>query len=106
MSTPRDRKPDDVPARKNAPPPGPDLIVGLKTTADLRPGDSVHIPALARYPVGGWPISLPGKKVCIPLAWDRLAIIAAADATWEARTVQPPVWTFQACTHCGGTGRS
>jgi hypothetical protein len=104
MTNHHDRKRRGTPAAKNALPPGHELMHTLKTTAALRPGDSVRIPA--HYPVAGWPITIPNKKVCVPLAWDRLAIIAPADATWEARTIQPSVWTFRACTHCKGTGRA
>jgi hypothetical protein len=102
----RDGGPGERRPPKQALPSGHRLVTGLKTTADLLPGDCVHVPALARYPVAATPVAVPGGQMVVKLAWDRLAILAPREATWEAVSVTPPVWAFRACSHCGGTGRA
>jgi hypothetical protein len=87
-------------------PPGHKLVQAVKTTMALEPGDSVRIAGLGRFAVAAAPVSLQsGGQVVVPLGWERLAIVADPAATWEARTVEPPLWQHRPCRACGGSGR-
>jgi hypothetical protein len=86
-------------------PSGHQLDTPVKATTALAPGDKVHVAGFGAFAVAAAPIPLPPDLTCVPLAWERLAILAARDAQWDAVSAQPPTWRHRPCRSCGGTGR-
>jgi hypothetical protein len=95
--------------RRHALPPGHQLITAVKATTGLAPGDKVHIAGLGAFAVSAHPIPVPrtraGDLVCVPLGWERLALLAARHAAWDAISIDPPIWRHRPCRTCGGSGR-
>ncbi|MFI7028385.1 hypothetical protein ACIBK1_06720 [Microbispora rosea] len=78
----------------------------MKATTELAPGDSVRIAGLGTFAVAAAPAILNRAHVVVPLGWERLAILAHPDATWDAASVTPPIWRHRSCRACGGSGRA
>ncbi|REE96636.1 hypothetical protein [Thermomonospora umbrina] len=81
------------------------LIQAVKTTDALLPGENVKIPGLGAFTIAAAPFAVTGGRVCVPLGWSRLAVLAAADARWDTAGVAPPIWRHRSCPACGGSGR-
>ncbi|MGH3326789.1 MAG: hypothetical protein ACRDPT_03155 [Streptomycetales bacterium] len=86
-------------------PGGHEVVTAVKTTPELWCADAIHIAGFGTFAVAAPPVELPGHEVLIRLAWERLAVVAAIDAEWEAVSVHPPIYRHRSCPACAGTGR-
>jgi hypothetical protein len=87
----------------------PGITTAQVATSQLRPGDAVAIPGTGTFSVARLLTALPAGQVAVALAWNKLAILAHPDDTWDAAVLTdalPRLVRRRTCPACGGTGRA